>query len=75
MDIPGYDAWKLSAPEQGDALGVHEGEECNRLDEPDEDAPRNWRARPCKGTMIVRQEGAEYHETAWVECDTCGATA
>ena len=76
MNLPrDYDAWRLEGLPESDALGEHEGETCNRVPEPDEDAPRGYRPRPCNGTMVERHEGAEYHETSWVECDTCGELA
>lgn len=76
MNIPGYDAWKLRGPDdESDAVGQEEGQPCNRVVEPDEDAPRGYRPKPCTGTMEARHEGAEYFETSWVECDQCGATA
>jgi hypothetical protein len=62
-----YDAWRLAAPDDDfDSIGVEEGGICNRLPEPDEDAPRNWRPRPCSGEM-VNDDGDG------VICDTCGA--
>jgi hypothetical protein len=64
---PGYDAWRLEGPPESDEPGRHEGETCGRLTEPDEDAPRNWRPRPCGGVMI-EDDG----ETV---CDTCGELA
>jgi len=67
MNIPGYDAWKLSPPDDGDMIGTEEGETCNRYPEPDEDQPRGYRPRRCRG-MMVRDE----YDT-W--CDTCGELA
>ena len=68
MNLPGnYDAWRLEGPPETDALGEHEGETCNRVDEPDEDAPRSYRPKPCNGMM--QAVGGE------IECDECGALA
>ena len=50
-----------------DPIGHNEGETCNRLHEPDEDAPRGYRPKPCKGVM--RDICGWYCTT---ECDTCG---
>ena len=74
MTTPGYDAWKLSSPDddQPGPIGNEDGETCNRVHEPDEDAPRGYKPKPCGGVMIHRQEGAERFETTWAECDTCG---
>ena len=67
MNITGYDTWRFAAPNRPDPVGCCAGDACNRLAEPDEDAPRNWRARPCTGTMID-DEGV-------VICDSCGGLA
>ena len=67
MNIPGYDAWKLQGPPESDAPGEHEGETCNRVPEPDEDAPRGYRPKPCNGTMVDVDE--------YGVCDRCGAMA
>lgn len=63
-----YDAWRLSNPaDESDEIGVEDGQTCNRYPEPDEDAPRGWRPRPCGGLM-VEQDGA-------VVCESCGEVA
>lgn len=67
MSIPGYDAWKMQGPPDTDAIGIADGETCNRYSEPDEDAPRGFRPRPCPGTMI-ETDGC-------VVCSHCGETA
>ena len=67
MNIPGYDAWRLAGPDEHDTPGTEEGETCNRVVEPDEDAPRGYRPRPCDGMMQV-VDG----ETV---CDHCGELA
>jgi hypothetical protein len=72
MTLPGYDAWKLSSPDDDrHQLGVKEGEECGRYPEPDEDEPRGYKRRPCKGTMVAIAEHPDTEEVA-VGCDTCG---
>lgn len=71
-----YDTWKLASPDdERHEVGTEDGQPCLRYAEPDEDAPRGYRPKPCTGTMVHRQEGAEYFETSWVECDTCGEAA
>ena len=63
-----YDAWRLASPDdEADAVGVEDGELCNRLPEPDDDAPRRWRPRRCTGAMVL-----EPGEDTPI-CDTCGA--
>lgn len=64
----GYDAWRLSCPyDDFDGVGEEEGYLCNRVEEPDEDAPRGYRPKPCQGEMI-ESDGV-------IVCDTCGETA
>jgi hypothetical protein len=65
-----YDAWRLASPfsDDLDALGVEDGDICNRFPEPDEDTPRNWRSRPCGGLMVTDAHGD-------VVCENCGAVA
>ena len=67
MHIPGYDAWRLQGPPDTDAIGIADGETCNRYPEPDEDAPRGYRPRPCDGIME--------EVDGWAVCGTCGAVA
>ena len=62
-----YDAWRLQGPLEHDEIGLLDGEECNRDQEPDEDAPRGYRPRPCQGEMI--------HSDGVTICDTCGEIA
>jgi hypothetical protein len=72
MTIPGYDAWKLSSPDDdqpGPIIGNEDGETCNRVHEPDEDAPRGYRPKPCKGVMFL---AGNETDDCWVQCDTCG---
>lgn len=67
MSIPGYDAWKLSPPDGPLMIGSREGDTCNRVEAPDEDAPRGYRPKPCNGVMV--QACGE------VACETCGGMA
>ena len=68
MNLPrGYDAWRLEGPPESDAPGELDGETCNRVPEPDEDAPRGYRLRPCQG-MMQAVDGE-------IECDECGTLA
>lgn len=68
MIIPGYDAWRLRGPYyESDAIGEEPGEPCNRVHDPDEDAPRGYRPKPCNGLMDD-DDGTVY-------CDTCGEIA
>lgn len=81
--IPGYDDWKLEAPDdQRQAIGEEEGDPCGRIEEPEEDAPRGHRPKPCAGIMIFGPvENCSCHISppcGWCEnnplvCDTCGA--
>lgn len=66
MNLPrGYDDWRLSGPDEDRfEIGTEDGQPCNRVPEPDEDAPRGYRPRPCKGVMV--------DEDGVVICDTCG---
>jgi len=65
-----YDTWRLSTPFTDDdfEIGTEEGDTCNRLPEPDEDAPRNYRPRPCGGLMMADTHGDIY-------CESCGGMA
>ncbi len=76
VNIPGYDDWKLS--------GTEEGQPCNRVEEPDEDAPRGYRPKPCNGAMhFEKVEGCTCFISAPCSacvnnpliCDTCGEEA
>jgi hypothetical protein len=49
-----------------DEIGTHDGETCGRYHEPDEDAPRGYRPKPCEGEMNLDEPGGT------VCCDTCG---
>jgi len=65
MNITGYDEWKLEGPDEGrQEPGTEEGETCGRYEEPDEDAPRGYKPKPCGGVM---------RDAGWAAyCDTCG---
>lgn len=63
-----YDAWRLASPDdESGGVGTDDGQPCNRVQEPDEDAPRGYRPKPCKGEMT--------HSDGVTICDTCGETA
>jgi hypothetical protein len=64
-----YDSWIFTNPQSDDGVGVDEGDTCGRVSIPDdEDAPRNWRPRPCGGLMMVTREGD-------IVCESCGCHA
>ena len=65
MNLPGYDAWRLAAPDDECSIGEEEGEPCNRFPEPDEDQPRGHHPARCGGTMIP--------DDGYLICDVCGA--
>lgn len=63
-----YDAWRLIGPyDDAPDYGTAFGEECNRCAEPDEDAPRGYKPRPCNGEMM--------DDGGIIVCDTCGERA
>jgi len=65
MDVQKYDAWRLAGPDDGIAdIGTAYGESCGRYAEPDEDAPRGWKPKPCNGEMVDDGGGA-------VVCNVC----
>ena len=64
MNIPGYDAWKLQSPYETDYIGIEPGECCNRINPPEEYAPRGYKPKPCIGELI--EDGGV------IICDTCG---
>jgi len=66
MTIPGYDAWRLQGPDELHEIGTEEGQDCARYHEPDDDAPRGYRPRPCPGVMIL--------DDGDTICNTCGET-
>jgi hypothetical protein len=59
-----YDAWRLAGPTEAPDFGIEDGEACGRYEEPDEDAPRGYRPKPCAGTMLADAEGDMF-------CDCC----
>jgi len=61
-----YDACRLAGPPEAPEVGTEDGETCGRCEEPDEDAPRGYRAKPCAGTMLADADGDMF-------CDWCGA--
>lgn len=73
----GYDAWKLMGPDEDrHEVGMNDGEICGRYHEPEEDAPRGSRPRPCNGTMCLvdageRDDGSIVYIAV---CDTCEET-
>jgi hypothetical protein len=62
-----YDIWRLQGPPEHEEIGENPGETCNRVHEPDEDAPRSYKPKPCNGLMDD-DDGTFY-------CDRCGAIA
>lgn len=65
-----YDAWRLSSPEdESDGIGTEDGQPCNRIHEPDEDAPRGYKPKPCQGVMFIAGDATD---DCWIACDTCG---
>ena len=64
MNIPGYDTHIFRAPEPPHQICTDPGDMCNRTAEPDEDAPRGYRPKPCRGEMI--------NEDGVVMCCECG---
>lgn len=72
-----YDEWKLAGPDEENEIGTEEGDICGRYAEPDEDAPRGYRPRPCTGTMVDEFADVVTCDTRQgrIYCDTCGATS
>lgn len=63
-----YDAWKLASPDdERHEVGTEDGQTCLRYPEPDEDMPRGYRPKPCKGEM-VEGDGV-------IICSLCGEIA
>ena len=59
-----YDRWRLTPPDDRPEVGKREGDECLRVEPPDEDAPKGWKLKPCGGVMI--------EEDGVTVCDRCG---
>jgi len=55
-----------TAPDRHE-IGNEDGETCNRVHEPDEDAPRGYKPKPCSGVM-----SDDDFATGAIFCDTCG---
>lgn len=49
-------------------IGTEPGETCGRYHEPDEDAPRGYRPKPCAGVMVSMGDG-------YTRCDWCDEEA
>lgn len=65
FDLPrGYDAWRLAGHEEHHDVGTVDGQPCNRYAEPDEDAPRGYKPKPCGGVMVDDLVGPT--------CNECG---
>ena len=68
----GYDDWRLAGPDEDrNEIGTEDGQPCNRVPEPDEGQPRNYRPRRCEGTMVSDDDP----QWPGVTCDRCGETA
>ena len=65
-----YDEWRLSGPEEHHEIGMEDGDTCGRFFPPDDDAPRGYKPKPCKGVMIKA-----YAFDDGVACNTCGEIA
>ena len=67
-----YDIWKLATPyDDCHEVGTEDGQQCGRVAEPDDDAPRGYRPKPCKGTMIHTVS----FDDRYVACYRCGEIA
>jgi hypothetical protein len=51
---------------QPEPIGYEHGETCNRVPDPDEDMPRGYKPKPCKGLMNLDERDG------MICCDTCG---
>ena len=65
-----YDEMILRGPDERHEIGTQDGETCGRYPEPDEDAPRGYKPKPCNGTMVDYGFLSEM-----ICCDTCGELA
>ena len=52
--------------DRDDEIGNEDGETCNRVVPPDDDAPRGYRPKQCSGVMYLDCTYGDYH------CDICG---
>ena len=64
-----YDRWILRGPDEHPEIGTADGQPCNRIHEPDEDAPRGYKPKPCRGEMFI---AGDESDDCWIQCDTCG---
>lgn len=48
-------------------VGTEPGDVCGRYPEPDENAPRGWKPKPCDGVMMCDDD-----TNGEIVCDTCG---
>ena len=55
--------------DQPDEIGHEDGETCGRYLEPDEDMPRGYRPKPCKGVMTLNDQ---WGETQCIICNEFG---
>tara|TARA_R110000851_G_scaffold235738_1_gene388332 strand:- start:723 stop:917 length:195 start_codon:yes stop_codon:yes gene_type:complete len=62
-----YDEWRLQGPEDRYEVGTQDGDTCGRHEQPDEDAPRGYKPKPCKGVMEADVDA--------VVCLACGEVA
>lgn len=60
-----YDRLTANPPDERHEVGLEAGEMCGRYEQPDEDAPRGYKPKPCNGTMCQDDDEPAY-------CDTCG---
>lgn len=67
-----YDTWRLAGPDERHEIGTEGGQPCGRYHKPDDDAPREYKPKPCPGVMQAATDGCGDH---WTECDTCGEEA
>ena len=65
-----YDRLTANPPPDRHEVGTEDGETCGRYpSEPDEDAPRGYKPKPCDGVMKI--EPCQ----CCIQCDTCGEFA
>ena len=64
-----YDEMILRGPDERHEIGTQDGETCGRYLEPDEDAPRGYKPKPCDGAMNLDERDG------MICCDTCGEIA
>lgn len=64
-DMTTYDRLTANPPDEPHEIGHEEDETCGRYPEPDEDQPRGYRPKRCRGRMDSIGNGL-------YECDTCG---